>query len=75
MKKLTLVLFSVFCFCLPALLQAQNKEDKEDKDDSEYLVGAVPEVDGKVIFTKEFSIPGMSQDQIFERVNNWMEAR
>lgn len=72
MKKLTLFLFSLFCFCLPAMLQAQ---DKEEKDDSEYLVGAVPEVDGKVVFTKEFSIPGMSQDQIFERVNNWMEAR
>lgn len=40
------------------MLQAQ------DKDDSKYLAGAVPEVDGKVVFTKEFSIPGMSQDEI-----------
>lgn len=72
MKKLTQLLFVLFWFCLPAMLHAQ---DKQDKDDSEYLVGAVPEVDGKVVFTKEFSIPGMSQEQIFERVNNWMEAR
>lgn len=72
MKKLTQLLFVLFCFCLPAMLHAQNKQNK---DDSEYLVGAVPEVDGKVIFTKEFSIPGMSQEEIFERVNNWMEAR
>ena len=49
-----------FC-CLPTMLQAQ------DRDDSKYLAGAVPEVDGKVVFTKEFSIPGMSQDEIYER--------
>ncbi|WP_300704511.1 DUF4468 domain-containing protein [Bacteroides sp.] len=71
MKKLTQLLFALFCFCLPAMLQAQDK----DKDDSEYLVGAVPEVDGKVVFTKEFSIPGMSQDEIYQRVLGWMEAR
>lgn len=71
MKNLTQLLFALFCFCLPAILQAQDK----DKDDSEYLVGAVPEVDGKVVFTKEFSIPGMSQDEIYQRVLGWMEAR
>lgn len=51
MKNLTQLLFTLFCLCLPAMLQAQ------DKDDSKYLAGAVPEVDGKVVFTKEFSIP------------------
>ena len=30
-----------FCLCLPAMLQAQ------DKDDSKYLAGAVPEVADK----------------------------
>ena len=50
MKNLTQLLFTLFCLCLPAMLQAQ------DKDDSKYLAGAVPEVDGKVVFTKEFSI-------------------
>ena len=51
MKNLTQLLFTLFCLCLPAMLQAQ------DRDDSKYLAGAVPEVDGKVVFTKEFSIP------------------
>lgn len=69
MKNLTQLLFTLFCLCLPAVLHAQ------DKDDSKYLAGAVPEVDGKVVFTKEFSIPGMSQDEIYERLLNWMDAR
>ncbi|WP_296122271.1 DUF4468 domain-containing protein [uncultured Bacteroides sp.] len=69
MKNLTQLLFTLFCLCLPAVLHAQGK------DDSKYLAGAVPEVDGKVVFTKEFSIPGMSQDEIYERLLNWMDAR
>lgn len=69
MRNLTQLFFALFCLCLPAMLHAQNK------DDSKYLAGAVPEVDGKVVFTKEFSIPGMSQDEIYNRIYNWMEAR
>ena len=69
MKNLTQLLFTLFCLCLPAMLQAQ------DRDDSKYLAGAIPEVDGKVVFAKEFSIPGMSQDEIYERLLGWMDAR
>ena len=69
MRNLTQLLFALFCLCLPAMLHAQ------DKDDSKYLAGAVSEVDGKVVFTKEFSIPGMSQDEIYNRIYGWMEAR
>lgn len=69
MRNLTQLLFALFCLCLPAMLHAQ------DKDDSKYLAGAVPEIDGKVVFTKEFSIPGMSQDEIYNRIYGWMEAR
>lgn len=66
---MTQILFVLFCLCLPAVLQAQKR------DDSKYLAGAVPEEDGKVVFSKEFSIPGMSQDEIFERMKKWMELR
>ncbi len=69
MKKLTQLLFVVFCLCLPTVLQAQKR------DDSKYLAGAVPEEDGKVVFSKEFSIPGMSQDEIFARMQKWMQLR
>lgn len=70
MRNLTQLLFALFCLCMPVMLHAQDQND-----DSKYLVGAVPEVDGKVVFTKEFSIPGMSQDDIYGRVLNWMDAR
>lgn len=68
MKNLTQLLFVLFCFCLPAMLHAQ-------RDDSKYLAGAIPEMDGKVVFNKEFSIPGMSQAEIYNRLLKWMEAR
>lgn len=58
--------------CLPATLWADN--DKDD-DDSRYLAGAVPEVDGRVVFSREFSIPGMSQDEIYERMLKWLDGR
>ena len=72
MKNLTQFLFMLLCICLPATAFADANKDKDD--DSKYLAGAVPEVDGKVVFTKEFSIPGMSQEEIFKRMQAWMEA-
>ena len=73
MKNLTQLLFVLLCICLPATVFADQNKDKDD--DSKYLAGAVPEIDGKVVFTKEFSIPGMSQEEIFKRMQNWMEGR
>lgn len=64
MRQFLLALAAVVC--LPFALQAQT-------DDSKYLAGAVPEVDGKVVFTREFSIPGMSKDEIYDRILKWME--
>lgn len=73
MKRLTQLILALLCVCLPATALADR--NKDDNNDSKYLVGAVPEVDGKVVFTKEFSIPGMSQEEIFKRMNAWMETR
>lgn len=73
MNKLTQLCFLLLCICLPAA--TLHADEKKERDDSKYLAGAVPEVDGKVVFTKEFSIPGMSQEEIFKRMKNWMEAR
>lgn len=69
MRNWTPFLFVCIALCLAASLQAQSK------DDSRYLAGAVPEVDGKVVFSKEFSIPGMGQDEVYDRVHAWMLAR
>ena len=49
MKNLTQFLFMLLCICLPATAFADANKDKDD--DSKYLAGAVPEVDGKVVFT------------------------
>ena len=61
------------CFSMGLLmggtvLQAQT-------NDSKYLAGAVPEVNGKVVFSKEYRIPGMNRQEVFDRVVNWMTAR
>lgn len=69
MNKLTQFFLVLFLFCLPVVSMAQEVKDIE------YLSGAVPEVDGKVVFSKEFNIPGMSQDEIYERMLKWLNAR
>lgn len=72
MNKLT-ILFLTLLFALPMTTKAETVKDK--KDDTRYLAGAVPEVDGKVVFSKEFQISGMSQSQIYDTVMKWMEER
>ena len=72
MNKFTILFLTLF-LALPIAMKADSA--KEKKDDSRYLVGAVPEVDGKVIFSKEFQIPGMSQAQIYDTVMKWMTER
>lgn len=52
---------------IPAMLSAQK--------DSKYLAGAVPEVNGKVIYTKEISVPGLSKQQIYQAALSWSENR
>lgn len=47
----------------------------QEKNDSKYLAGAVPEVDGRVVFTKEYHIPGLTKEEIFSRALNWMQTR
>lgn len=71
MNRLTQLFLVLFLLCLPASMMAQKDKD----DDSRYLAGAVPEVEGKVVFSKEFSIPGMSQEEIFNRMMAWMDKR
>lgn len=69
MKKLAQLMLILGFLGLSANAQEQKR------DDSRYLAGAVPEVDGRVVFTKEFSIPGMSRQEVFDRVQQWMETR
>ena len=73
MNKLTILFLTLFLVSLPMAMKAES--NKEKKDDTRYLTGAVPEVDGKVVFSKEFQIPGMSQAQIYDTILKWMTER
>ena len=52
--------------------QQQTKKVKKEKPkstvDAKYLAGAVPEVDGKVVFTLDKDVPGQSADEIYQKV-------
>ena len=64
MKNLLLIL----CF-LPMFAFAQ------EEDNSKYMVGAVPEVNGKVVFSREINAPNLSKDQIFDAILKWANTR
>ncbi|MBE6288490.1 MAG: DUF4468 domain-containing protein [Mediterranea massiliensis] len=70
MKKATKLLIAVLLLGLmPGSMTAQDR-----RDDSRYLAGAIPEVEGKVVFNKEFSIPGMPKEDIYLRIHTWLKA-
>lgn len=60
-----------------AVKQEAKKKTKHveaaDSADLPYLRGAVPEIDGKVVFTLHRDVPGMSADSIYNRVYAYME--
>ncbi|WP_321424767.1 DUF4468 domain-containing protein [uncultured Bacteroides sp.] len=71
MKKLAFLLI-FFISCLPTMIHAQEDESENSKN---YLTGAVPEKEGKVVFSKEFNLSGLSQDQVFDKMMDWMGKR
>lgn len=57
----------IFVFLLlPVVLFAQI--------DPKYGEGAVPEVEGKVVFSRSLNVPGYSQEQIFEAMKMWADC-
>ncbi|MDR1120910.1 MAG: DUF4468 domain-containing protein [Dysgonamonadaceae bacterium] len=54
------------CVIFAATVQAQV--------DKKYLSGAVPEVNGKVVFSKLFELPGVQQPEVYKRALAWAEA-
>lgn len=53
MRKILLLLL-----CVPMLVCAKSK-----RDDSKYLVGAVPEVNGQVLFQQTFAVEGKTNSR------------
>ncbi|MDD4515357.1 DUF4468 domain-containing protein [Massilibacteroides sp.] len=45
------------------------------QDDAKYLTGSVPEVDGKVVFEKVFSLPQQSKERVFDLAADWAGER
>jgi hypothetical protein len=49
-------------------------EKKNKTVDAKYLAGAVPLMDGKVVFTLDKDVPGMSADQIYEKTLAFLQG-
>lgn len=62
-------LMLLLALVLPIAVSAQKR------DDTPYLKGAVPEVGGKVVFSKDFVINGLNKDEVYNRMLNYLTAR
>jgi len=65
MKKLLIAMM----LAMPLAIAAQDntwEQVQVNSQDQKYLAGAVPEVDGHVVFTKTINAPGKSAKQIYE---------
>ena len=60
-------ILSLLLVCLPVTLTAQT--------DSKYLEGAVPLVEGKVVFTTEMNVGSLSKEQIYTTLLDWANQR
>lgn len=83
MKKLLIIILTL----MPLTLWAQDNtwerpEEEEPEEttssakvnpDEKYLRGAVPVVDGKVVFSKTIEAPGKNADEVFSIVRKYME--
>ena len=74
MKKLLIAMM----LCLPLGMAAQNTWEMPEEDtsatnpDQKYLAGAVPVVDGKVVFHTVVDAPGKSADQVYAIVKAYL---
>ena len=69
MKKLLLILL----ICLP--LAGMAKDNKKDNSNPKYLAGAVTLTEGKVTFSKEIKVPGLSKTEIYNQLLDWAKNR
>lgn len=69
MKKIFTFLLAFVTLCA----YAGNTADK--KNDARYLKGAVPEVNGEVVFQKTFKTPVKSQDSLYDIMKAWAEKQ
>lgn len=73
------ILLSILA-CLPLLAGAQNTWEMSEQEaksgrpavDQKYLVGAVPVVDGRVVFSTTVKAPGRSRAQIYDAIHAFL---
>ncbi len=68
MKNIHQILLISFCLCFFNSLQLDAQTDPK------YLAGAVPEVNGKVVFSDVLSLNNRSAQKIYEMALMWAEA-
>ncbi len=78
MKKYLILLMAWLPMAMSAQFNTWEQPDEEQQPqkvnkDAKYLKGAVPEVDGKIVFSRHYSAPGKSADQIFDIIGNYLE--
>jgi colicin import membrane protein len=76
------VILSVFVaaslpFCVEAQSQGlfSKKKIQTQKDISEYMHGAVPEVNGKVVFSQIIASPGKNKTDLYNLIATWASLR
>jgi predicted RNase H-like HicB family nuclease len=75
------VIFALLVSALPFAANAQStglfarKPIKTNKDMSAYMAGAVPEIDGKVVFTQNIAFAGKTKEQVFANLAQWASLR
>ena len=80
MKK---IIITIFTIAFPFILQAQSEgliarktTKKAEQDMSIYTAsGAIPEINGKVVFKDIIAVPGKTKDEIFTKLAQWVSFR
>lgn len=73
MKRISIAICAALAFLMLSPAALAQKKTNANRPDSYYLAGAVPEVNGKVHFTKQYSIPSMSQAEIMAKASGWVK--
>lgn len=82
MKKILMVILTLMPLTLwaqantwerPEEDETEKAAQKQANTDEKYLKGAVPEIDGKVVFSKTIEAPGKSAEEIYAIVSKYMD--
>ena len=73
MKKILFLAF-ILCFGFALSSGAQSAEKAQVANANNYLVGAVPEKNGQVVFEQTYAVPGKSQSELFAMLKTYAQS-